>query len=87
MHHARHTSEELEAKLRDIYPEITTHGLDLGLEFSHEKDAWIVRLGKEGHELATHLERKDADDCLQGVECVYLGVQIAQFLKNFEERK
>lgn len=84
MHHAKHTGEELGAKLREIYPEIDGHGLDLGLDFSHEKDAWVVSLRKGEHTLSTHLERKDADECLEGVECVYLGVQIAQFLKNFE---
>ena len=84
MHHARHNREELGAKLREMYPEIDSHGLDLELAFDHEKDAWIVSLRKGAHELTTHLERKDADDCLEGVECVYLGVQIGQFLKNFE---
>ena len=86
MSHARHTSEELIAKLREIHPEIDTHGLDLSVEFDHEKDAWIVDLKKGEHELTTHLERKDADACMEGVQCVYLGVQIGQFIANFEGR-
>jgi hypothetical protein len=74
----------LEAKLREMYPEITTHQLNLALDFNKEKNAWIVHLNRGGHELTTHLEMKDAEECLGGVKCVYLGVQVAQFIKNFE---
>jgi hypothetical protein len=85
MEHAKHSKEELAAKLRDLYPEIAAHGIGLGVEFDHEKKAWIVKLSKGAHRLTTHLEKKDADGCLEGIQCVYLGVQIAQLVKNFEE--
>ena len=29
--------------------------------------------------------KKDADECMNNIKCVYLGVQIGQFVKNFEE--
>ncbi|GLI33905.1 hypothetical protein [Desulforhabdus amnigena] len=74
----------LDGKLREMYSEIDKHGLDLSLDFDDRKDAWIVKLSKGRHELTTHLEKKDAEDCLDGIECVYLGVQIGQFIKNFE---
>jgi hypothetical protein len=74
----------LDSKLREIYPEIAKHDLSLSLSFDREKDAWIVKLAKGKHELTTHLERKDADACFEGVQCIYLGVQISQFLENFE---
>ena len=85
MEHARHSKEELAAKLREMYPEIDRHGLDLSLEFGHDENAWAIHLKKGEHELTTHLEKKDADECLEGVECVYLGVQVGQFMSNFEE--
>ena len=84
MEHGNHTSKELLGKLREIYPEIEEHGIGMSAEFSHEKNAWIIGFKKDDHELTTHLERKDADSCLEGVQCVYFGVQIAQFFKNFE---
>ncbi len=56
----------------------------MGLDFSTEKNAYIVKFKKGRHELTTHLERKDADECMDGIKCVYLGVQIGQFVKNFE---
>jgi hypothetical protein len=76
--------KDLEAKLKEIHPEIEQHNLNVYLSFDNEKDAWIVKLSKGDHELTTHLEKKDAEDCLKGIECVYLGVQIGQFIKNFE---
>jgi hypothetical protein len=77
-------AKSLEAKLREMYPEIATHQLNLSLSFDKGKDAWIVHLNRGGHELTTHLESKDAADCLDGIKCVYLGVQVGQFIKNFE---
>ena len=84
MEHAKHHKEELAAKLRALYPEIDAHGIELGLEFDHAKRAWIVQFAKGTHRLATHLEEQDADGCMAGVQCVYLGVQIAQLIRNFE---
>ena len=74
----------LESKLREMYPDIDKYGFGLSLTFNQQKDAWIVKLTHEKHELTTHLERKDAEACLEGVQCVYLGVQVGQFVKNFE---
>jgi hypothetical protein len=76
--------KDLQNKLYEMHPEIKSHGLDLSLDFDKGKDAWIVGLKKGSHSLTTHLESKDAEDCLNGVKCVYLGVQISQFIKNFE---
>ena len=77
-------SKALDAKLREMYPEIVKHKLKLSLKFDGKKDAWIVKLTKGAHELTTHLEKKDAEACIGGTQCVYLGVQIGQFVKNFE---
>ncbi|MGC8494463.1 MAG: hypothetical protein ACP5SH_22300 [Syntrophobacteraceae bacterium] len=74
----------LELKIREMYPEITQHDLSLSLSFDKGTDSWIVELDKGEHKLTTHLEKKDAEACLGGVQCVYLGVQIGQFVKNFE---
>ncbi len=80
-----YTDDNLKEKIREIYPEIVKHGISLGLDFNKEKNAYIVTFTKGKHELATHLEKKDADECMNGVKCVYLGVQIGQFIRNFEE--
>ncbi|MDP2211924.1 MAG: hypothetical protein Q8J63_09345 [Candidatus Aquicultor sp.] len=79
------TKEELAVKLREMYKEIDEHDMDLTMDFNDEKNAWVIGLTKGKHELTTHLEKKDADDCMNGIKCVYLGVQIGQFVQHFEE--
>lgn len=79
-----YTIEDLKKKLLEMYPEIRKHDISMGLDFSEAKNAYIIKFKKGVHELTTHLEKKDADDCMNGIECVYLGVQVAQFMKNFE---
>ena len=80
-----YTIDALEEKIMEMYPEIHHHGLWVGAAFDDAKNAYVIRLSKEGRELTTHLEKKDADECMNGIKCVYLGVQIEQFIHNFEE--
>lgn len=77
--------KDLEAKLREMYPDIDKFKFDMNLTYDEGKAAWIVRLKHGKHELTTHLEKADAEACLEGTKCVYLGVQIGQFIENFEE--
>jgi hypothetical protein len=80
-----YSDEALTAKITEMYPEISKHRISVSLDFNKQKNAYIVTFEKDHHELTTHLEKKDADECMDNVKCVYLGVQIGQFLKNFEE--
>ncbi len=82
-----YTKIALENKILNMYPEITQHNISLSLDFSEEKNAYIVKLKKDLHELTTHLEKKDADECMEDIKCVYFGVQIGQFIKNFEAKE
>ncbi len=82
-----YTKVALENKILEMYPEIAGHGLSISLDFDEGKNAYIVKLKKDKQELTTHLEKKDADDCMNNIKCVYLGVQVGQFIKNFEIRK
>jgi hypothetical protein len=79
-----YTHEALKGKILDMYPEIEENGISAELNFIEEKNAYIIRFKKNAHELTTHLEKKDADECMNDVKCVYLGVQVGQFIKNFE---
>lgn len=85
MEHPKHRKEELAARLHEMYPEVSAHGIDLALEFDHGMDAWVVTFSRGGDVLKTFLEKKDADGCMEGVQCVFLGVQIAQLIRNFEK--
>jgi hypothetical protein len=43
-----------------------------------------VDLKKEGHQLKTFLEPLDADSCMEGKQCISLGLQIAQLVANIK---
>ncbi len=77
----------LKEKILEMHPEIEKQGISVSLEFSEQKNAYVVKFQKERHELTTYLGKKDADDCMDGIKCVYLVVQIGQFVKNFETRE
>jgi len=80
------TTTALKNKILEMYPEIMEHHLSAAVDFDVSKNAYIVTFRREGEELKTLIEKKDADDCMNNVKCVYLGVQVAQFIRNFDER-
>ena len=82
-----YTMVALKDKIREMYPEIDEHRLSVGLAFDEAKDAYVVTFRRGAAELATHIEKNDADECMNGVKCVYLGIQVAQFIRNFDERE
>ncbi|WP_353684655.1 TusE/DsrC/DsvC family sulfur relay protein [Thermodesulfovibrio sp. 3907-1M] len=82
-----YTVDELKNKILEMYPEVKEHGFNVNIYYSEEKQAYIIRFQKGTSELITHLDKQDADDCINNVKCVYLGVQIGQFIKNFTERE
>jgi hypothetical protein len=82
-----YTKVALEDKIFEMYPEISKNGISVSLDFDESKNAYIVKFKKDAKELTTHIEKKDADDCMNNIKCVYLGVQIGQFIKNFEIRR
>ena len=75
---------ELCEKIRSIYPDIGECGIAIEVEFDDDKRRWVVDLKKDGQELKTYLEAGDAEKCLQGVQCVSLGIEIAQLRANIE---
>jgi|SRR4030042_3835932 hypothetical protein len=83
-----YSMDDLKKKILEMYPEISKYSIDVSLEFSEPKNAYILHFkhdkGKDKHELTTHLEKKDAEECMNNIKCVYLGVQVGQFIKNFE---
>jgi len=82
-----HDKNELCKKITELYPEIGECGIDVVVEFDKEKNVWIVDLKKGDHELKHHLEIPDAEQCVEGKQCVSLGLEIAQLRKNIEGRQ
>ena len=79
-----YTKEDLKKKLLDMYPEIDTYGLSTKLEFDEGKEAWVVSFSKGEHRRHAFLDKKDADSCIEGNACIYLGLLIAQYIKDLE---
>jgi hypothetical protein len=79
------TTGAIREKIGEMYPEINKHQIIMSVDFDAAKDAYVVKFKKDKHELTTHLEKKDAEDCMRNIKCVYLGTQIGQFIKNFEK--
>ncbi|MBW2011498.1 MAG: hypothetical protein JRG68_03660 [Deltaproteobacteria bacterium] len=79
-----HSKEELCEKIRDLYPDIGACGIDVNVDYDKEKKVWVVDLKKDKHELKTFLEDEDADLCIEGKQCVSLGIEIAQLKANIE---
>jgi len=79
-----HNKKELCKKIREIYPEIGECGINIDADWDEDKNAWIVDLKSKGHELTTYIEPEDANGCMDGKQCVSLGLQIAQLKANIE---
>lgn len=79
-----YSDDALKAKIVDFYPDIAKHQIYTSLTYDKEKKAYVIKLQKGKHTLTTFLEKEDADACLEGKKCVYLGLHIAEFIRNFE---
>jgi len=79
-----HDKKELCNKIVELYPEIGQCGIDVLVDWDDNKNVWIVDLTKDNHELKHHLEEPDADTCMDNKQCVSLGLEIAQLVKNIK---
>ncbi len=79
--------KELCQKITDLYPEIGTCGIDIDVIRNTQEKTWIVSLKKGTHSLEHFLEYQEADKCMDGSQCVSLGLEIAQLKKNIEGKQ
>jgi hypothetical protein len=77
--------KEICDKIIAIYPEIGECGINVDVEWDKDKTTWVVKLERGGRKLITHLEPEDADACMEGRQCVSLGVQIEQLKDNIKQ--
>ena len=77
-----YTKVGLEDKILEMYPEIRELNISLSLNYSEEKNSFIVKIKKDGHELDTLIEKSAADECMNGVKCVRLGIKIGEFIEK-----
>ncbi len=77
--------EELCEKIRKLYPDIGECGIDVNVSYDDEQKMWVVNLKKDHLELKTFLEDGDAELCMEGKQCVSLGIEIAQLRDNIAQ--
>ena len=82
-----HDRQELCDKIVTLYPDIGECGIEVDVTYDKEKKVWVVDLKKDDHELKHHLELADADQCMEGKQCVSLGLEIAQLRKHIEGKQ
>jgi len=76
------TGKQLCQKIVTLYPDIGVCGIDIDVARDHSEEVWVVHLKKNTYKLDHFLEIKDADRCMEGKECLALGLDIAQLQKN-----
>jgi hypothetical protein len=84
---AMYNKEELCTKITEIYPDIGECGIDVNVDYDDDKKVWVVDLIKDSHELKHYLDLPEADECMDGHQCVSLGLEIAQLKKNVEGKQ
>lgn len=75
---------ELCKKIIEIYPDIGECGIDVTVDFDEASQRWTVDLKKGSRQLKTFLEKEDAKLCMEGKQCVSLGIEVAQLRGNVE---
>jgi hypothetical protein len=76
--------KQLCKKITALYPEIGACGVDIDVSYNDLEKAWVVALKKDTHSLRHFLNIMDANRCMDGKQCVALGLEIAQLKKNIE---
>ena len=79
-----YNKNELCKKIIELYPNIGKCGIDINVDYDEEQQTWVVDLKKDHHELKTFLEDGDAELCMEGKQCVSLGIEIAQLRDNIK---
>jgi hypothetical protein len=76
--------QQLCEKIRSIYPDIGECGIDLDVGYDTDNQRWAVYLKKDKKSLKTFLEPDDARLCMEGKQCVSLGVEINQLKDSID---
>ena len=79
------TNQALCLRIRELYPDMGACGIDVKVERDEQENRWIVYLNRGGKELKTYLEPGDAELCMEGKQCISLGIEVNQ-LKDSVDR-
>lgn len=73
-------------KIRSIYPDIGACGIDVDVGYDEAMKSWVVDLKKDNKELKTYLLPEEVGQCMEGKQCVSLGIQVNQLISDLERK-
>jgi hypothetical protein len=82
----KYSNVALKEKILEMYPDIGQRKVTVGVSYNDEKAAYVLKFKRGKDELITYLDKSDADDCMNNIRCVHLGIKVDQFVSNFEAR-
>jgi hypothetical protein len=75
----KYDSKQLCEKISGLFPDIGKCGIDLDVHFDEKEKIHIVQMKKGNKVVKTSLEPEDVALCMNGKQCVSLGIHLAQF--------
>ncbi|MCG8633127.1 MAG: hypothetical protein MI863_04820 [Desulfobacterales bacterium] len=77
-----YTPEQLCKTIRSVYPDVGACGENIKTCFDPDNMAWVVQLKHGNRKLSTYVDPEDATPCMDGKQCLSLGLQIFQLKDN-----
>ncbi len=77
-----YTPEKLCETIRSVYPDVGACGVNIKTCFDPDNMAWVVQLKHGNRKLSTYVDPEDAGPCMDGKQCLGLGLQIFQLKDN-----
>ena len=68
-------------KVTELNPELGTCDADIETFYSTSRKSWIIVSKKGDHDIVHYLDKKDIRDCLGGVQCFSLGLDVAELTR------
>jgi hypothetical protein len=76
---------DLKQRLLEHHSDIAKHGVQLKVSPDRDRKGYVVELAKDDKKSEIFISQKDADECMQGIECYHLGIEPGNFLREFKE--
>jgi hypothetical protein len=77
--------KELQQRLLEHHSDIGKQGVKLSVSFDRDRVGYAVKLAKDRKRAEIFISKKDADACMQGIECYHMGIELGNFLREFKE--
>ena len=73
--------EEVCQKVKELNPDLGACDVDIETHYSTAKKSWIIVSKKGGHDIVHSLDKMDIKNCLDGVQCFSLGLDVAELTR------